>query len=161
MQKFIILEAALTFPISSRRIFLGNLSRSVRERDIERFFEEYRSIKYGHMIFNYFETRSLSRQTHYRHIDIRNGFGFVEFDDDREADDAVREKDGRRMGEGGKKVRVAWAREGRTRLGPRTNYRIIVDNLSSRTSWQDLKEFFSQGIKNNFVEYLNLIMLIL
>merc|ERR1711973_49594 len=26
--------------------------------------------------------------------------------------------------------------------GPKTDYRIVVENLSSRTSWQDLKDYF-------------------
>ena len=74
----------------------------------------------------------------------------------RDADDAVREMDGRSLC--GERIRVEHARSrdfrggdrggsggrdgGRdgprrgTAPGPRTNYRIIVDNLSRRTSWQ-------------------------
>ena len=82
--------------------------------------------------------------------------------DDRDADDACRDLDGKDLL--GARVRVEMARErgrGGDRFGDRggfggrspprrggnppgkkTPYRIIVENLSSRTSWQDLKDYF-------------------
>ena len=44
------------------RVYLGNLGSSVRERDIERFFKMYGRL---------------------RGVVIKNGFGFVKFDDER------------------------------------------------------------------------------
>ena len=53
---------------------MGNLPYRARERDVEELFDRFGRIK---------------------DVSLKNGFGFVEFDDDRDADDAVREMDGR------------------------------------------------------------------
>ncbi|CAJ0631318.1 13596_t:CDS:2 [Entrophospora sp. SA101] len=50
------------------RIYIGRLSRDARERDVEKLFRGYGSI---------------------REIKLMNGFGFVEFRDHRDADDVV------------------------------------------------------------------------
>lgn len=96
-----------------------------------------------------------------RDVLIKNGYGFVEFDDYRDADDAVYELNGKKLL--GERVTVERARgtpRGRDqwsssrndhrsheRYGPptRTNYRLIVENLSSRISWQDLKDYMRQA----------------
>ncbi|KAF5292631.1 hypothetical protein FQA39_LY13964 [Lamprigera yunnana] len=95
-----------------------------------------------------------------RDVLIKNGYGFVEFDDYRDADDAVYELNGKKLL--GERVTVERARgtpRGRDqwssrsdhrsheRYGPptRTNYRVIVENLSSRISWQDLKDYMRQA----------------
>ena len=54
------------------RIYIGNLSSSCREKDLERFFKGY-----GHLT----------------DILIKQGYGFVEFEDYRDADDAVYDLD--------------------------------------------------------------------
>uniref|UniRef100_A0A3B3QZ68 Serine and arginine rich splicing factor 6 n=1 Tax=Paramormyrops kingsleyae TaxID=1676925 RepID=A0A3B3QZ68_9TELE len=125
------------------RVYIGRLSYHVREKDIQRFFSGY-----GKLL----------------EIDLKNGYGFVEFDDTRDADDAVYELNGKdlcgervivehargprrdRDGYGG----ASWgrgSRSGRDKYGPpvRTEYRLIVENLSSRCSWQDLKDFMRQA----------------
>merc|ERR1719293_323831 len=142
----------------STRVYVGGLSYRAREKDIERFFR-----KYGRL----------------REISIKNGYAFLEFDDYRDADDAVYDLHGTEfMGErvtvelargtphGRDKDR--WGSRGSRRdrsrsrdrdrrgdrrdggrpiwldkYGPptRTDYRVIVENLSSRVSWQDLKDF--------------------
>lgn len=56
------------------RVYVGRLNYDVRERDLERFFKGFGRI---------------------REISIKNGFGFVEFDDPRDADDAVYELNGK------------------------------------------------------------------
>ncbi|TTB41839.1 Serine/arginine-rich splicing factor 4 [Bagarius yarrelli] len=106
-------------------------------------------------------------------IDLKNGYGFVEFEDTRDADDAVYELNGKELC--GERVVVehargprrdrdghgggSWgsgrsssgyssrSRSGRDKYGPpvRTEYRLVVENLSSRCSWQDLKDFMRQA----------------
>ncbi|CAH1377530.1 hypothetical protein MTP99_018937 [Tenebrio molitor] len=139
------------------RVFVGGLTYRVRERDIEKFFRKYGRIK---------------------EVAMKNGFAFVEFDDYRDADDAVYELNGKELL--GERVSVERARgtprgcdqwrgsgggrgygppRGRSRdnrepdmrshdrYGPptRTEYRLIVENLSSRVSWQDLKDYMRQA----------------
>ncbi|XP_026472969.1 serine-arginine protein 55-like isoform X2 [Ctenocephalides felis] len=172
------------------RVYVGGLPYGVRERDLERFFKGYGRT---------------------RDILIKNGYGFVEFDDYRDADDAVYELNGKellgerviveaarghargngygrdryddrfgRRGRYGDKVSVERARgtprgsdqwrndrrggskyppqrrrsrdnynndRSRERYGPptRTEYRLTVENLSSRVSWQDLKDYMRQA----------------
>ncbi|KAG8199284.1 hypothetical protein JTE90_011753 [Oedothorax gibbosus] len=126
----------------STRIYIGRLNYEVRERDLEKFFKGYGRI---------------------REILIKNGFGFVEFDDYRDAEDAVYDLNGKELL--GDRVTIEHARGsprgndmyrdrnrgyrapmqsrrrqggGRDKYGPptRTEYRLIVENLSSRVSWQ-------------------------
>ncbi|XP_065225347.1 serine-arginine protein 55 isoform X5 [Planococcus citri] len=134
------------------RIFVGGLPYQVRERDIERFFKEFGVI---------------------REILLKKGYCFVEFDDYRDADDAVYELNGKELM--GERVSVEHARgpgyrrarfrpkyrtpprssrrdkdgdhRNNERYGPptRTEYRLIVENLSSRVSWQDLKDYMRQA----------------
>ncbi|XP_054270169.1 serine-arginine protein 55 isoform X2 [Macrosteles quadrilineatus] len=141
------------------RVFVGGLTYRVRERDLERFFRKYGRVK---------------------EVAMKNGFAFVEFDDHRDADDAVYELNGKELL--GERVSVEKARgtprgsdvwrgsgHGRSlaplprrpsrvrdrepdyrsndRYGPptRTEYRLIVENLSSRVSWQDLKDYMRQA----------------
>ncbi|XP_061486888.1 serine/arginine-rich splicing factor 6-like isoform X1 [Rhineura floridana] len=130
------------------RVYIGRLSYHVREKDIQRFFGSY-----GRLL----------------EVDLKNGYGFVEFEDSRDAEDAVYELNGKDLC--GERVIVEHARgprrdrdgyssssrsgggyssrraSGRDKYGPpvRTEYRLIVENLSSRCSWQDLKDFMRQA----------------
>lgn len=141
----------------SSRVFVGGLTYKVRERDLEKFFKKYGRI---------------------REISMKNGYAFVEFDDHRDAEDAVYELNGRDLlgeritverargtprgsdmyrdrsrgggrGYGGGRRRDDTPRggAGRDKYGPptRTEYRVIVENLSSRCSWQDLKDFMRKA----------------
>lgn len=89
---------------------------------------------------------------------LKNGYGFVEFDNHKDADDAVYDLHGRELR--GERIIVEHARQppgarggsrrsgGRDRrFGPptRTEYRVIVENLSSRVSWQDLKDMMRKA----------------
>ena len=56
------------------RVYIGNLPSGTREKDLERFFKGYGKKS---------------------DILIKQGFGFVEFDDHRDADDAVYELNGK------------------------------------------------------------------
>ncbi|XP_009693674.1 PREDICTED: serine/arginine-rich splicing factor 5, partial [Cariama cristata] len=108
---------------------------AAREKDVERFFKGYGRI---------------------RDIDLKRGFGFVEFEDPRDADDAVYELDGKELCSERVTIEHARARSrgrGRGRYSDRfssrrprsdrrnappvrTENRLIVENLSSRVSWQ-------------------------
>jgi len=120
------------------RVYIGRLSHRARERDVEDFFRGFGKI---------------------RDVILKNGYGFVEFDDHRDADDAVYELNGKDLS--GERVIVEHAKGGsggfggyggrggggRDRYGPptRTDYRLIVENLSSRVSWQNLKDYMRQA----------------
>jgi len=136
------------------RVYIGRLSYHARDKDIERFFRGFGRI---------------------RDIMLKNGYGFVEFDDYRDADDAVYECNGKELC--GERVSVEHARGARNedsyrdrgfrgrrgggggghgghgggnrrdKYGPplRTDHRLIVENLSSRVSWQDLKDYMRQA----------------
>jgi len=131
---------------SYQRVYVGNIPSDTRERELERFFKGYGRI---------------------RDVVIKNGYGFVEFEDHRDADDAVHDLDGKDLLGGRVRVELAKDPRGGDRdrnrgrfgdrgrddfrsndrrrgnpPGPRTKYRIIVENVNSRTSWQDLKDYF-------------------
>ncbi|XP_016098701.1 serine/arginine-rich splicing factor 4-like [Sinocyclocheilus grahami] len=126
------------------RVYVGKLSYRAREKDVERFFKGYGKIL---------------------EVDLKNGYGFVEFDDPRDADDAVCDLNGKDLcgkrvivehtigqrrdgGTGSRSGRSSrYGRGGGERFGPptRTDYRLIVENLSSRCSWQDLKDYMRQA----------------
>uniref|UniRef100_A0A673GEV4 Serine/arginine-rich splicing factor 5-like n=1 Tax=Sinocyclocheilus rhinocerous TaxID=307959 RepID=A0A673GEV4_9TELE len=127
--------------MSGCRVFIGRLSPHARDRDVEKFFKGYGRI---------------------REINLKNGFGFVEFDDHRDADDAVYELNGKELCSERVTIEHARSRRGRgggpgmggrfsprfggyrksrsvgSRYGPpvRTEHRVVVENLSSRISWQ-------------------------
>uniref|UniRef100_H2TZF3 RRM domain-containing protein n=1 Tax=Takifugu rubripes TaxID=31033 RepID=H2TZF3_TAKRU len=58
------------------RVYIGRLSYRARENDVERFFKGYGKIL---------------------EVDLKNGYGFVEFDDPRDADDAVYDLNGKEL----------------------------------------------------------------
>ena len=58
----------------SSRVYVGGLSYRARERDVERHFR-----KFGRV----------------REISLKNGYAFVDFDDYRDAEDAVYEANGK------------------------------------------------------------------
>lgn len=61
------------------RVYIGRLARDARERDLERLFKNYGEI---------------------REINLKSGYGFVEFRDPRDADDVVYDFNGKEfMGE--------------------------------------------------------------
>uniref|UniRef100_A0A2K6UVC3 RRM domain-containing protein n=1 Tax=Saimiri boliviensis boliviensis TaxID=39432 RepID=A0A2K6UVC3_SAIBB len=120
------------------RVYTGRLSYNVREKDIQRFFSGY-----GCLL----------------KVDVKNRYGFVEFQGPRDAHDAVYEWN--RTEVCGERVTVERARgprrdrdgygygsrsgaSGCSRRRP-SEYRLTVENLSSRCSWQDLKDFMRQA----------------
>lgn len=119
------------------RVYVGHLPSRCSEREVERFFKGYGKLK---------------------DIVLKNGYGFVEFANRKDAEDAVYDLHGRDMR--GERIIVEHARlppgsrggsrrtSGRDRrYGPptRTEYRVVVENLSSRVSWQDLKDLMRKA----------------
>ncbi|CAH1755908.1 13108_t:CDS:2 [Entrophospora sp. SA101] len=119
------------------RIYIGRLSRDARERDVEKLFRGYGSI---------------------REIKLMNGFGFVEFRDHRDADDVVYAFNGKSfMGEKGERRRHDRDDHDRDRgrfAPPQRNpqCRLIVENLSSSCSWQDLKDLMRKAGEVTFAD---------
>uniref|UniRef100_A0A2I3TDS5 RRM domain-containing protein n=2 Tax=Pan TaxID=9596 RepID=A0A2I3TDS5_PANTR len=133
------------------RVYIGRLSYNVQEKAIQRFFSGY-----GRLL----------------EVDLKNGYGFVEFEDSRDTDDALYELNGEELC--GERVIVEHARGPRrnrdgysygsrrggggysNKYGPPvcTEYRLIVENLSSLCSWQDLKDFMRQaGTNEGVIEF--------
>jgi len=155
------------------RVYLGGLSYRAGDRDVEHFFRRYGRLK---------------------EISLKNGYAFVEFDDIRDAEDAVYDlhgvdfmgervtvelargtphgRDKERWGHpprGGSRDRSRSRsrdyredRRGRgsdrpmwlEKYGPptRTDYRVTVENLSSKVSWQDLKDFMRTAGEVTFAD---------
>lgn len=159
----------------SGRVYLGRLSHSARESDVERFFKGFGKI---------------------REITLKEGYGFVEFGDKHDAEDAVYELNGKELcgdrvivehakapGErragggssrggrgggygggysgGGGGYNAGYRNSGgsdRYRQSPRkppplrTNHRVIITNLSSRVGWQELKDYMRQAGEVTFAD---------
>jgi len=122
-------------------VFLGNLPPDCRVRDIEEFFNKYGKV---------------------RNVLIKQGkYAFAEFDRVKDAEDAVYDMHGKRML--GNKINVEFAKGPKKgdRRAPwvskygapiRTKYVLEVHNLSSRISWQDLKDLFRKAGEVCFAE---------
>ncbi|XP_050934792.1 serine/arginine-rich splicing factor 1B isoform X1 [Lates calcarifer] len=124
------------------RIYVGNLPPDIRSKDVEDLFYKYGSI---------------------RDIDLKNRrggppFAFVQFEDPRDAEDAVYGRDG--YDYDGYRLRVEFPRSGRGggssgamgpprgRYGPpsrRSEYRVVVSGLPPSGSWQDLKDHMREA----------------
>jgi len=124
----------------SCRVYIGNLPKDCRERDLEKEFKHFGRV---------------------RDVLVKTGYGFVEFDEHRDADDAVYDMHGKEFL--GERITVELARGTRRerskdrkrgsrapwmdKYGPpqRTKYRVVVENLSTRVSWQDLKDLMRRA----------------
>eukprot|EP01041_Mallomonas_annulata_P008980 gene8980-18583_t len=115
------------------RVFIGNLPMDIRERDVDDLF-----YKYGRI----------------RDIDLKTpsrppAYAFITFDDVRDAEDAIRARDG--YDYDGYRLRVEFAKGSRGDTmrsrepprksgGRRSEYRVIITGLPRSASWQDLKD---------------------
>uniref|UniRef100_A0A7N0U8L2 RRM domain-containing protein n=1 Tax=Kalanchoe fedtschenkoi TaxID=63787 RepID=A0A7N0U8L2_KALFE len=134
---------------SLRTLYVGNLPGDVREREVEDIFYKYGPIA---------------------HIDLKvpprpPGYAFVEFEEARDAEDAIRGRDGYDFA--GYRLRVELAHGGRGSghssssdrhsshssgrgsrggVSRRSEYRVMVTRLPSSASWQDLKTSFSRNL---------------
>lgn len=128
---------------ASRTLYVGNLPGDIREREVEDLF-----YKYGPIV----------------DIDLKipprpPGYAFIEFEDPRDAEDAIRGRDGYNFD--GYRLRVELAHGGRGQsssydrhssfsgysgggsrggVSRRSDYRVLVTGLPSSASWQDLKD---------------------
>ncbi|OCH92104.1 hypothetical protein OBBRIDRAFT_811845 [Obba rivulosa] len=113
----------------ARRLYLGRLPPDARAEDVSKLFDGFGRI-----------------------VDCRvmTGFGFVEFENTRDAEDAVSQFNGKPFM--GANIVVEFAKESRPRRdvyeadrGPRARrppgFRLVVSGISRDTSWQDLKDF--------------------
>jgi len=139
------------------RLYVGNLPPRARERDVEDIFGKYGKIEY---------------------VEIKGRpdrgppFAFIEFQDSRDAEDAVRGRDGydfdgHRLrveftkgtgprGPGGRPINGSradygsrsedrYSRGGPPPRGRRNNYRLRVTGLPTSGSWQDLKDHMREA----------------
>jgi len=113
------------------RVFIGNLPAGCSIRDVEKFFKGYGKIR-----------SVVLKSTKY---------GFVDFYKHEDASKAVIELDGQKLngnripvehGKGVKKAKSGEQARWTTKYGTmaRTDYRMLVENLSSSITWQDLKD---------------------
>ncbi|KAH6918439.1 hypothetical protein BKA70DRAFT_1247206 [Coprinopsis sp. MPI-PUGE-AT-0042] len=119
----------------SRRLYLGRLPPDVRSEDVSKMFDGYGRI-----------------------VDCRvmTGFGFVEFENAKDAEDAVHQFNGKPFM--GANIVVEFAKETRPRREPAPRarrppgVRILVSGVSRDTSWQDLKDFGREVASVSFAD---------
>ncbi|VDK57765.1 unnamed protein product, partial [Anisakis simplex] len=137
------------------RVYVGNLPSNIKQRDLEDLFD-----KYGRICF----------------IDVKYSrgapFAFLEFEDPRDAEDAIRGRDGYDLdgcrirveltrgvgprGPGGRPIYAGGAYDRRPAPAPRdrrlssggrdssrkSGYRVNISGLPTSGSWQDLKVYY-------------------
>jgi len=150
----------------SYKLFIGHLDPDTREKDLERFLKDHGFSK------------SVTE------VVVKNGYGFVRFDDRRDADDAIFELNGKELL--GSRLAVEYAKQSerrgdrgggggggyRGRSPPRggggggggggfssrygrpynTEFRVLIDNISTQCSWQDIKDYFRQAGEVTFAK---------
>jgi arginine/serine-rich splicing factor 1/9 len=131
------------------RIYVGNLPSDVRERELDDLF-----YKFGRI----------------RDISIKGGtsgpsFAFIEFDDGRDAEDAIRGRDGYDFDRSRIRVEMAGRPKGGggddrrggggSTLGGRHEHRVVVTGLPKTASWQDLKDFLRAAGDVTFTDVRN------
>ncbi|KAI0032819.1 hypothetical protein K488DRAFT_49015 [Vararia minispora EC-137] len=123
----------------SRRLYLGKLPPDARSEEVTKIFDGYGKI-----------------------VDckVMTGFGFVEFDSSRDAEDAVQQFNGKSFM--GQNIVVEFAKESRPRRDPYLDdrararrppgIRVVVTGISRDTSWQDLKDFGREAGSVSFAD---------
>ncbi|PKA57970.1 Pre-mRNA-splicing factor SF2 [Apostasia shenzhenica] len=124
---------------AGRTIYVGNLPLDVRQWEIEDLFH-----KYGRIV----------------EVELKNpprppGYCFVEFESSRDAEDAIRGRDGYnfdgyhlrvelahggRGSSGGRSSRYGGGGASKFGVSHRSEYRVVIRGLPSSASWQDLKD---------------------
>ena len=112
---------AMASTISATKLFVGRLPRDARVEDVE---DHFRPI--GKLV----------------NVDVRVGFAFVEYEDERDCKEAISTLDGSSFLGNTIVVEAAKARNYNASGGAgQKGVRIVVMNLDLRVSWQDLKDF--------------------
>ncbi|KZV96200.1 hypothetical protein EXIGLDRAFT_609505 [Exidia glandulosa HHB12029] len=136
----------------TRRLYLGRLPTDARSEDVEKFFEGYGRI-----------------------VDCRvmTGFGFVEFESSKDAEEVVQTFNGKQFQ--GAPILVEFAKDNRPRREPYDDrggggyggggggaypprarrppgVRLVVTGISRDTSWQDLKDFGREAGNISFAD---------
>ena len=114
------------------RIFIGRLSPRTQERDLEHIFSAYGRVK---------------------RVDLKEGYAFVFFADQKHATEAIGAMDGKELD--GNMIVVEAAHK---HSNPKNNnvgrgnteLRISCSNLDQSTSWQDLKDWARAAGKVTF-----------
>ncbi|PON75452.1 Splicing factor-like protein [Parasponia andersonii] len=111
-----------------RPIFVGNFEYDTRQSDLERLFSKYGRVE---------------------RVDMKSGFAFVYFEDERDAEDAIRSLDNRPFGYDRRRLSVEWAKgeRGRHRDGSKSNQKptktLFVINFDPlRTRVRDIEKHF-------------------
>lgn len=127
-----------------RPIFVGNFEYDTRQTDLERLFSKYGRVD---------------------RVDMKSGFAFVYFEDERDADDAIRGLDNVPFGYDRRRLSVEWARgeRGKARDGSKgasqrpTKTLFVINFDPIRTRVRDLEKHFdpygkvlSVRIRRNF-----------
>lgn len=132
----------------SGRIYCGRLPSNAAEKDLESLLKSIGKV---------------------RDIDFKEGYAYAVFKDNRDADRAVEELNGKefmgqsilverakdiRNGVGGYTVAGGYTARVRQPKPPpvRTNHRIRVENLPARAKWSELKEFMSVAGEVTFAD---------
>eukprot|EP00002_Diphylleia_rotans_P018904 TRINITY_DN3654_c0_g4_i1.p1 TRINITY_DN3654_c0_g4~~TRINITY_DN3654_c0_g4_i1.p1 ORF type:complete len:204 (-),score=48.91 TRINITY_DN3654_c0_g4_i1:468-1079(-) len=106
------------------RVYVGHLPSDVRSSEVRDLFSKFGRI---------------------RSVDVKARFAFLEFDDERDASDAVRDMDGYSFDGERIVVEIAKSRRRETRESDGPVFRVVVENIDSRVSWQDLKDFIRKA----------------
>ncbi|XP_063683624.1 serine-arginine protein 55-like [Bolinopsis microptera] len=124
---------------SSYTVYLGKIPSDTQEQDIKKFFKNY-----GKLL----------------DIIIKKGYSFVEFEDRRKAEEACDDLNSRdflgnrcvvQLAKGSNRTKnrspprsdYCPSTASHTRIRPyNTENRVVVDNLSTRTTWRELKDYF-------------------
>ncbi|KAI9093948.1 hypothetical protein K1719_026946 [Acacia pycnantha] len=111
-----------------RPVFVGNFEYDTRQSELERLFAKYGRIE---------------------RVDMKSGFAFVYYEDERDAEDAIRALDNFPFGYDKRRLSVEWARgeRGRHRDGSRANQKptktLFVINFDPiRTRIRDIERHF-------------------
>ncbi|KAI5564813.1 hypothetical protein POPTR_014G101800v4 [Populus trichocarpa] len=116
----------------ARPIFVGNFEQETRQSELERLFRKYGRVE---------------------RVDMKSGFAFVYFEDDRDAADAIRGLDNIPFGYDRRRLSVEWARgeRGRHRDGPRstvnqrpTKTLFVINFDPIHTRVEDIKRHFER-----------------
>ncbi|KAJ7962632.1 putative Arginine/serine-rich splicing factor [Quillaja saponaria] len=91
-------------------VFVGNFDYETRQSELERLFSKYGRID---------------------RVDMKSGFAFVYYDDERDAEDAIRALDNRPFGYGKRRLSVEWAKAERGR--PREGLRSSANQRPTKT----------------------------